>query len=201
MRPDAALDLAREKVASLKKRDLLGGRDIDFDRITDWYLLAWSDFAAAEFPYDEARKLSMATHLELDDLAKRDKVVKASSGNVTLLTPAQRVTAGVLDPDAAEFGTWLDRLHALMALYDSDGLGAAKSWLTRTGLAGDSTLTEVVRAALHAIPRVKNKGIFARPEARILDSLRAALFDHIDPLADEVEPVVQHEQQAFGFDV
>ncbi|GAA3014876.1 hypothetical protein JCM13580A_36280 [Streptomyces drozdowiczii] len=201
LRPDAALDLAREKVASLKKRELLGGRDIDFDRITDWYLLAWSDFAAAEFPYDEARKLSIATHLEIDDLAKRYKVVKASSGSVTLLTPAQRVTASVLDPDAVEYGTWLDRLHALMAVYDSDGLGAAKAWLNRYGLADDSTLAEVVRAALHAIPRVKDKGAFARPEARILDSLRAALFDHIEPLADEVEPVVPHEQQTFGFDV
>ncbi|MER6849213.1 DUF1156 domain-containing protein [Streptomyces flaveolus] len=202
LRPDAALDLAREKVASLKKRELLGGRDIDFDRITDWYLLAWSDFAAAEFPYDEARKLSIATHLEIDDLAKRHKVIKASSGSVTLLTPAQRVTAGALDPDAAEFVTWLDRLHALMALYDSDGLGAAKAWLGRTRLADDSTLTEVVRAALYAIPRVKDKGAFARPEARVLDSLRAALFDHIEPPADEVEPVVvQHEQQTFGFDV
>ncbi|MCX4763921.1 DUF1156 domain-containing protein [Streptomyces sp. NBC_01275] len=201
LRPDAALDLAREKVASLKKRELLGGRDIDFDRITDWYLLAWSDFAAAEFPYDEARKLSIATHLDLDDLAKRHKVVKASSGSVTLLTPAQRATAGVLDPDAAEYGTWLDRLHALMSLYDSDGLGAAKAWLNRTGLADDSTFVEVVRAALHAIPRVKDKGAFARPEARILDSLRAALFDRIEPPADEVEPVAQHEQQTFGFDV
>nr|WP_237270649.1 DUF1156 domain-containing protein [Streptomyces caniscabiei] len=201
LRPDAALDLAREKVASLKKRDLLGGRDIDFDRITDWYLLAWSDFAAAEFPYDEARKLSLATHLDLDDLAKRHKVVKASSGSVTLLTPTQRVTAGALDPEAAEYATWLDRLHALMSLYDSDGLGAAKAWLNRTGLADDSTLTEVVRAALHAIPRVKVKGAFARPEARILDSLRAALFDHLDLPVDEVEPVAQHEQQSFGFDV
>ncbi|MDH6580305.1 DUF1156 domain-containing protein [Kitasatospora sp. MAP5-34] len=201
LRPDAALDLAREKVASLKKRELLGGRDIDFDRITDWYLLAWSDFAAAEFPYDEARKLSIATHLELDDLAKRHKVVKASSGSVTLLTPAQRVTAGALDPDATDYETWLDRLHALMSLYDSDGLGAAKAWLNRTGLADDSTFAEVVRAALHAIPRVKDKGAFARPEARVLDSLRAALFDHIEPPADEVEPIVQHEQQTFGFDV
>ncbi|MFJ9923689.1 DUF1156 domain-containing protein [Streptomyces rubiginosohelvolus] len=201
LRPDAALDLAREKVASLKKRELLGGRDIDFDRITDWYLLAWSDFAAAEFPYDEARKLSIATHLELDDLAKRHKVVKASSGSVTLLTPAQRVTAGVLDPDAAEYGTWLDRLHTLMSLYDSDGLGSAKAWLDRTGLADDSTFTEVVRAALHAIPRVKVKGAFVRPEARILDSLRASLFDHIESPNDEVEPVVQHEQQTLGFDV
>ncbi|MFD5748217.1 DUF1156 domain-containing protein [Streptomyces sp. NPDC127033] len=201
LRPDAALDLAREKVASLKKRELLGGRDIDFDRVTDWYLLAWNDFAAAEFPYDEARKLSIATHLDLDDLARRHKLVKQSSGSVMLLTPAQRSTAGGLDSDAAQFETWIDRLHALMLVYDSEGLGAAKAWLNRTGLAEEATFTEVVRAAMHAIPRVKDKGVFARPEARILDSLRAALFEHVDVPEDDVEPAAPHEQQALMFDV
>ena len=46
LRPDVALDLAREEVSRLKKRGLLGGRDVEFDRVTDWYLLAWADFAA-----------------------------------------------------------------------------------------------------------------------------------------------------------
>jgi len=44
LRPDTALDLARERVATLKKRGLLGGKDVDFDRVTDWWLLAWNDF-------------------------------------------------------------------------------------------------------------------------------------------------------------
>ncbi|MFE0551896.1 DUF1156 domain-containing protein, partial [Streptomyces pilosus] len=201
LRPDAALDLAREKVASLKKRELLGGREIDFDRVTDWYLLAWNDFAAAEFPYDEARKLSIATHLDLDDLAKRHKMVKQSSGSVTLLTPAQRATAGGLDIDAAEFDTWIDRLHSLMLLYDSEGLAAAKAWLNRARLADDPTFTAVFRAALYAIPRVKDKGEFARPEARILDSLRAALFDHVEAPADELGTVSEAERQGALFDV
>ncbi|WP_238419356.1 DUF1156 domain-containing protein [Streptomyces taklimakanensis] len=201
LRPDAALDLAREKVASLKKRQLLGGRDIDFDRVTDWYLLAWNDFAAAEFPYDEARKLSIATHLDLDDLAKRRKVVRQSSGSVTLLTPTQRATAGGLDPDAGEYDSWIDRLHALMLIYDSEGLGAAKAWLNRTRLADDPTFTAVFRAALHAIPRVKDKGDFARPEARILDSLRTALFDHVEAPADESDLAALDDQQDVLFDV
>ena len=168
-----------QRVAALKKRGLLGGREVEFDRITDWWLLAWSDFAAAEFPYDEARKLSMATHLDIDDLAKHHKVVKQGSGTVTLLTPAQRRTAGRLDPDAASYETWLDRLHSLMLVYDEDGIGAARAWLARTALVNDSRLSDVVEAALHAVPRVKDKGEFARSEARTLESLRAALFEHV----------------------
>lgn len=188
LRPDAALDLARERVAALKMRGLLGGRTVDFDRVTDWYLLAWNDFRAAEFPYDEARKLSIATHLELDDLAKRHRIVKQGSGSVTLLTPAQRRTARGLDPDDASFTTWLDRLHALMLVYDEDGLPAARSWLVRTGLSDDPRMRDVVEAALTAIPRGREKGEFVRPEARVLDSLRATLFDQIPAPTDA--PVV-----------
>ena len=81
LRPDAALDLARERVAVLKKRGLLGGKDVDFDRVTDWWLLAWSDFQAAEFPFDEARKLSLATHLEVDDLARDTVDIKPRQRN------------------------------------------------------------------------------------------------------------------------
>jgi adenine-specific DNA methylase len=179
LRPDTALDLARERVATLKKRGLLGGKDVDFDRVTDWWLLAWNDFKAAEFPFDEARKLSIATHLEVNDLARTYRIIKQSSGTVTLLTPAQRRTAGRLDADAGSWATWLDRLHSLMLVYDEEGLAAAKSWLARTGLAEDPKLADLVHAALYAVPRVKDKGDFARPEARILDSLRATLFEQI----------------------
>jgi putative DNA methylase len=179
LRPDTALDLAREKVAALKKRGLLGGREVDFDRVTDWYLLAWHDFHAAEFPSGEALKLSIATHLDLDDLARGYKVVKASGGFVTLLTPAQRRTAGVLDPDAGSWPTMLDGLHALMLTYAEEGLAAARAWLTRTGKAGDPRFRDLVEAALHAIPRTKDKGEFVRPEARVLEGLRATLFEDI----------------------
>jgi putative DNA methylase len=191
LRPDAALDLARERVANLKKRGLLGGRDVEFDRVTDWYLLAWNDFRAAEFPFDEARKLCIATHLEFDDLSKRDKIVKATSGSVTLLTPAQRRTAGGLEIDASSFTNWIDRLHVLMLIYDEDGLPAARAWLARTGMADDPRFADLLQAALMAIPRVKDKGEFVRPEARILDSLRTALFDQVPAPVDAAAPIAE----------
>jgi adenine-specific DNA methylase len=196
LRPDVALDLAREEVSRLKKRGLLGGRDVEFDRVTDWYLLAWSDFAAAEFPYDEGRKLSLAVHLEMDDLAKNFKIVRASSGVITMLTPAQRRTSGGFDPEAASWPTLVDSLHALMLVYEEDGLSAAKAWLVRTGKSDDSQFRDLIEAALHAIPRVMDKGEFARPEAATLEGLRATLFDDIvAPVDPEVN--VQPPAQLF----
>jgi len=187
LRPDVALDLAREEVSRLKIRGLLGGRDVEFDRVTDWYLLAWADFGAAEFPFDEGRKLSIAMHLEMDDLAKVHKIVRASSGTVTTLTPAQRRTAKGLDPDAGTWLTQIDALHALMLVYEEEGLAAAKAWLSRTGKADDQRFHDLVEAAIRAVPRVKNKGEFIRPEARALEGLRATLFDDIAAPADPDE--------------
>ena len=184
LRPDVALDLAREEVSRLKMRGLLGGRDVEFDRVTDWYLLAWADFAAAEFPYDEGRKLSIAVHLEIDDLAKTHKLVRAASGSITILTPAQRRTSGGLDPGAAAWPTSIDSLHALMLVYEEEGLSAARAWLARTGMAADQKFHDLIEAAIHAIPRVKDKGEFARPEAATLEGLRSTLFDDIAAPAD-----------------
>jgi adenine-specific DNA methylase len=191
LRPDVALDLAREKVTSLKKRGLLAGREVDFDRVTDWYLLAWNDFQAAEFPFDEARKLSLALHLDVDELKQRYKIVRASSGTVTLLTPPQRRTGGALDPDASSWDTQVDALHALMLVYDEEGLGAAQAWLDRTGRRDDQRFAALVEAALRAIPRVRQKDELIRPEARVLESMRQTLFPSIEPPADPTPPAEQ----------
>ncbi|MEU1681019.1 DUF1156 domain-containing protein [Micromonospora zamorensis] len=187
LRPDVALDLAREKVAALKKRGLLGGKDVDFDRITDWWLLAWSDFQAAEFPAPEALKLSLATHLDLDTVAKTHKLIRTSSGKATLLTPAQRRTAKRLDVDATSYDTLIDSLHALMLVYEEDGTRAAQAWLSRHNLGHDTRFAALVRAALYAVPRRKQNGVFVRPEARVLDSLRSAFFDDVPLPADPDE--------------
>lgn len=180
LRPDTALDLAREKVAVLKKRGLLGGKDVDFDRVTDWWLLAWSDFQAAEFPAGEALKLSLATHLDLDALSKTHRLIKAASGKVTLLTPAQRRTAKSLDVDASSYSTLVDALHALMLVYEEDGARAAQAWLIRHGFNDDTQFKDLVGAALHAVPRRKQKSVFVRPEARVLDSLRTSFFEDLE---------------------
>jgi hypothetical protein len=200
IRPEVALDLARAEVARLKKRGLLGGRDVEFDRITDWYLLAWSDFQAAEFPAGEALKLSLATHLELDDLSKVHKVIRAASGSVTMLSPAQRRTAKAFDPAALSWPTFLDALHSLMLTYDEDGAGAARTWLERSGSAGDPKFHDLIQAAINAVPRVRTAGEFARGEARTLEGIRATLFDDIEaPTADDTVP--GHVQgQFFGAD-
>ncbi len=60
LKPEIALDLAREVVVDLRRQGLLLGRAVQFDPVTDWYLMAWDAFRAEKFPADEARKLAIA---------------------------------------------------------------------------------------------------------------------------------------------
>jgi hypothetical protein len=81
----------------------------------------------------------------------------------------------------------LDGLHALMLTYAEEGLAAARAWLNRTGKADDPRFHDLVEAALHAIPRTKDKGEFVRPEARMLEGLRATLFEDVAAPSETAE--------------
>ncbi|MGA2321555.1 MAG: hypothetical protein ABSG95_12575 [Solirubrobacteraceae bacterium] len=180
IRPEEALMLAYEEVARLKKRALLGGKDTPFDPQTDWYLTAWNDFRAAEFPAGEALKLSLATHVDLDDVERARRLIATKAGWAALQTPAERVSARKLDPDDDVFDTQVDRLHALMYVYQHDGMQAARTWLARRGWQDDRTLQDLVQAAANAIPRTHDAKGFVREEARVLDGLAATLFPDIE---------------------
>ena len=188
--PESALNLAREKVAEIKKRGLLDGRSMDFDRPTDWYLIACNDFAAREFPTSDALKLSMAMHIDLDMIAKTYKLATAKSGWASILTPQQRRAAGSVDPSRDIYPSLIDALHALMLVFDEEGLNGARAWLKRTRLDESDAFRALVSAALKAVPRVKKNGILLLPEAKTLDAIRATIFDSIPAPIDDAEQLI-----------
>ena len=190
LRPDVALDLARAEVVELRKRGLLG-RDTRFDPVTDWYLMAWDAFKAAEFPADEARKLALALGLDLErDIIAANRLLKKKGASVELLRPSGRRGRGRVDPDSDAFDLWIDAAHTAMLLYDEEGPRAAELFLRRNRLLRDPTFKALLQALVYAIPRAKTKGKLIRPEARSLDGLRLAFFGEIEAPQDP-EPVVE----------
>lgn len=186
LRPEMALDLAREEVIALRKRGLLLGREIQFDPLTDWYLMAWDAFKAEEFPADEARKLAIALGLDIEeDLVRRKRVITKKGSFVLLQQPKQRRRKGLADPEAMVFDTWLDAAHAALLIYEEDGAAACEAFLKRAGLRTDATFKACLQAMLNAVPRTRIKGDFARPEAKVLDDMRAALFEELVVPAEE----------------
>ena len=191
LRPDVALDLARTEVVELRKRRLLG-RDTLFDPVTDWYLMAWDAFKAAEFPADEARKLALALGLDLDrDLIARDRMLKKKGASVQLLSPSERRLTYRVDPDSDAFEAWIDAVHTAMLLYSAEGAPVAEGFLKRTGFVRDPTFKSLLQALVNAVPRVRRKGELVRPEARHLDGLRLAFFANIDAPPDPAPTLEQ----------
>ena len=188
LRPETALDLAREEVIRLRKRGLLLGREVQFDPTTDWYLMAWDAFRAERFPADEARKLALALGLDVErDLVTR-RVVSKTGSDVILLPPRQRRGRGKADPDAEHFNTWLDAVHTAMLVYAEDGARACETFLKQAGLRNDGTFKACLLACLNAVPRTQIKGQFVRPEAEVLDRLRLAFFEELEvPAVEEQE--------------
>lgn len=194
LRPEAALDLAREEVVQLRKQGLLLGREVRFDPPTDWYLMAWDAFTAERFPADEARKLALAIGLDLEsDIVSGKRLVTKKGSDVILLEPSQRRGGDRVDPDADDFDTWIDCAHTAMLLYESDGAQSARAFLQRLGLMENNEFKALIQALINAIPRKRIKGNFARPEAEVLENLRLAFFDDIEAPEEPEEHGVQGE--------
>ena len=204
LRPETALDLAREEVVRLRKQGLLLGRDVQFDPVTDWYIMAWDAFGAEQFPYDEARKLALALGLDAGkDLMQAQRLIAKKGEYVILQTPSQRRRKGVVDDDVTAFPHLVDAVHTAMMVYEQDGSGACDVFLRKTGLKSDGTFKACLQALLNAIPRSRIKGKFVRPEAEVLENLRLAFFDDLTPPSEEeIEmPVVGQLGLGGGFEV
>jgi putative DNA methylase len=189
LRPETALDLARQEVVRLRKQGLLLGREIQFDPVTDWYLMAWADFGAEQFPYDEARKLAIALGVDLDKTIMAGKRLVTKKGEfVVLQTPVQRRRKGMVDDEVMVFESWIDAAHTAMMVYEEDGAGACEAFLRRSGLRNDGAFRALLQALLNAIPRSRVKGKFVRPEAEVLENMRLAFFDDlVAPTEEELE--------------
>ncbi len=199
LRPETALDLAREEVVRLRRQGLLLGMDVQFDPVTDWYLMAWDAFAAEQFPYDEARKLAIALGVDLDRTVMRIKRLVTKKGKSVLLqSPSERRKRGMVDDEVIAFEHWIDAAHTAMMVYQEDGAGACDVFLMRSGLKRDSTFKALLQALLNAIPRTRIKGKYARPEAEVLENMRLAFFDDLQAPVEEEPALPQPAQLGLG---
>src|SRR5208283_5154398 len=200
LQPGEALDLARREVINLRKQGLLLGRSVEFDPMTDWYLMAWDAFRAQEFPADEARKLALALGLDMEANLVRDKRLVTKKGkNVTLALPTARRKKGMVDPEAESFTHLIDALHTAMMVYEEDGSKACQVFIDRHGLRNDSRIKALVQAAMQAIPTTRGKdGRFLRPEMTTLDALRDVIWDDLPAPTEEEVPKIDTQMVMFG---
>lgn len=190
LKPIEALDLARQEVINLRKQGLLLGRSVEFDPVTDWYLLAWDAFRAQVFPADEARRLALAFGLDLEaHLVREKRLVTKKGKNFSLSLPATRRKRGMVDPEAESFPHLIDALHTSMMVYDEDGSRACQVFVDRHGMRNDALIKALVQAIMQAIPSTRGKdGGFLRPEMATIEAMRLLFWEDLPAPSEEVAP-------------
>ncbi|HEY3903058.1 MAG TPA: DUF1156 domain-containing protein [Streptosporangiaceae bacterium] len=202
LKPDEALDLARQEVVRLRRARLVG-KVAQIDDYTDFTLLAWDIFGAREFTYDTARLLALAVGgLDIDELAQA-RILKKGSGTVKLLQPYERVRRGAdshlpgVKPEAAKFDYVIDAVDTALYVAAEDGMPAAKRFLDQRGLTTDTAFLATVQGLVNAIPRSKVKGQWVYPEAGQLDTLATLYLPSIDFPPDELEAETVEQEMLF----
>ena len=200
LRPEEALNIAREEVVRLRRTRLIG-KSAQIDDYTDFVLLAWDIFGAREFTFDTARLLALAVGgLGIDEL-EQAKILKKGTGTVTLLQPHERVrrsTEGTLTgvrPDAAAFSSTIDAVHTVLHVSVEDGQPEAKRLMDRLGLTTDPAFLATVQGLVNGIPRARVKGEWTFPEAAALDTLVTLHLPTVDLPADPVAEPEYHQER------
>jgi hypothetical protein len=206
LRPEDALNLAREEVVQLRRARLVG-KSVKVDNVTDFVLLSWDIFGAREFPFDTARLLALAVGgMDVDELT-RWRVVSKKAGTVALLQPSERLRRDVdsdlpgVRPEALSFEYMIDAVDTALYIADVDDWPTAKRFLDRHGFISDASFIATVRGLVNAVPRTKVKGVWVVPEAALLDTMCTLYFPDVELPAGEDMVQFVHEQDAlFGDD-
>lgn len=202
LRAESALDAAREEVLGLVRERLLHGQRVQFDPVSDWYLMSWEMLKAREFPFDEARKLALATGVELErEILTGARLVQRAGDAVKLLTPKERWQRKAVTVDGVPTRL-VDGLHVALVIAEEDGVGAAERYLERVGLRQQNDFRAYVAALLEAIPRLRGTdGRLQLPEAEWLEALRAYCYPDITPPPEpERKHVYDQARLALGED-
>jgi Adenine-specific DNA methylase containing a Zn-ribbon len=162
VRPQVALDEAREAVRDYLIAQYLDEGVREVDPVTEWYLMAWLVFEARRFPYDEANRLGKGLGIEVDAMKNQHRLWRKRSSDVVLRSYDERVqtqedkersrTVKPVDPAALVFDTDLDKVHATMYHYDRQGLRETETYITERGFDTDLAFRATVETLLRVLP-------------------------------------------------
>ncbi|MFE3514120.1 DUF1156 domain-containing protein [Streptomyces sp. NPDC059166] len=205
LRPEEALDTAREEVVELRRRRLVG-ESVQIDSLTDFVLMAWDIFKAREADFDAARLLALAVGgLDIDYLT-RAKVLKKKAGTVELLAPEERLRRGNegdvpgVRLKAARFEHLIDAVDTMLYIAKVDGMQAAKRFVDQHGYIDDGAFIATIQGLINTIPRKKSKGVWVYPEAGLLDTLCTLYFGSVDLSVGDI-PVMPIDEPAALFEM
>jgi len=115
-------------------------------------IMAWDFYQAAEFPFDEGRKLAITVGADLGVIQNRQRLCSKSGRFIRLVEPGERLRRGHVDPDADSFECMVNAIHTAAVIMKEDGGAGVRRFLGRTGLHKDESFVAAVEAYVSALP-------------------------------------------------
>ena len=186
VRPEDALNAARNAVKDWRLEQLAQvQRRSHVDPLTEWFVLAWDAFKAAEFPADEALKLARVVGVNFD-AQLRGRLLEVKGSDVVLWDSAMRSKKGVLGSISGE--VLIDALHHVANTIRGQNLETAKQMVQTAELERDPNFKTAIEYVLNVLPTPSAAGASktsplagAAEDGAALEQLRRLLFENDVP--------------------
>jgi len=152
VRPEDALMAARRAVKDWRFQQLAQLKDkriAHLDPVTEWFILAWDAFRAAQFPADEALKLARVVGVSFDG-ELRGKVLEVKGGDVVLWDSTLRAKKGSMGSARADM--ILDALHQAAFAVRERNLDVAKKIVEGADLVNRAEWQTGLKCLLEVLP-------------------------------------------------
>jgi adenine-specific DNA methylase len=143
------LDEVRKQVTSYALRKILHGLSLEkIDPLSRFYLLWRWTYNGETVAYDDARKLSQAVGIELDEIRGKEKLVSGKD-EITVAKPDDRKLDEIARKQPVSL---IDALHKACLLWKADRRKELEAFLADVGVANDPTFWETAQALSELLP-------------------------------------------------
>jgi adenine-specific DNA methylase len=152
VRADVMLEDVRRIVTDYAVKQVLhNGFAAEISNLTRFYLLWRWSYGGAIMPFDDARKLSQSTLIDLShEWSKSNGVIRKQKENVCLLGPQERSIDEII---ALEKKDLIDVLHMALLLWQKGDREALVDLLSETGFGNKDSFYRVAQAISETLPK------------------------------------------------
>ncbi len=152
VRPEEIFQVTRKTLIKHLFKKYTDSHDLLLDKEMQFYSVIWSLLQAQSFDFDEARQIALAVGIEIKELENR-KILKKDKGDLTFLTPDERLKKRSFDIEGDLFLSQVDILHALFCTAETGGSNGVNSLVKRMNWFEDKAVLQVLEVAYQVLPQ------------------------------------------------
>lgn len=193
VRPEEIFQVTRKTLIRHLFKKYTASNDLLLDKEMQFYSVIWSLLQAQSFDFDEARQIALAVGIEIKELENR-KILKKDKGDLTFLTPDERLKKRAFDVDSDYFLSQVDILHALFCVAESGGSLGVNNLIKRMNWYDDQAIFQVLEVAYQVLPQTDKYPMRKQLEDIIIWVDTWARFFESNNIWDKKQVVVEAQQ-------